>query len=235
MRWSTLCFSCTWNPISLSLTIVPFVSLHWARSSVSADFDRSTWTGSRNVLGAHPSSISFFTYHQPLERFSETSTSSPDWRDTSPLSSATYDEIAKYFVPLGLFSLWADFSWIQASSIPVMVSSVSPVVSSPLEWLSFVSPGGCGAAALWECSAWVMFDIKFKFSLNISAMPTPTLNCLFVKTGAGVVFALIPGSEIVLPNRPGRGGLLLLDFRSSENIRLLGKVRRGSRPKKWMV
>ena len=76
-----------------------------------------------------------------------------------------------------------------------------------------------------------MFDIKFKFSLNISAMPTPTLNCLFFKTGARVVFALIPGSEIVLPNRPGRGGLLLLDFRSSENIRLLGKVRSGSRPK----
>ena len=88
-----------------------------------------------------------------------------------------------------------------------------------------------GASALCECFAWVMFDIKFKFSLYISAMATPTLNFLFVKTGARVVFALIPGSEIVLPNRPGRGGLLLLDLRSSENIGLLGKVRRGSRPK----
>ena len=97
------------------------------------------------------------------------------------------------------------------------------------------------ASALWECSAWVMFDIKFKLPLNISAMPTPTLNCLFVKTGARVVFAFIPGSEVVLPNRPDRGRLLLLGFRSSENNSalfflspsngLLGKVRRGSRPK----
>ena len=97
------------------------------------------------------------------------------------------------------------------------------------------------ASALWECSAWVMFDIKFKLPLNISAMPTPTLNCLFVNTGARVVFAFIPGSEVVLPNRPDRGRLLLLGFRSSENNSalfflspsngLLGKVRRGSRPK----
>ena len=201
--WSTPCSSGQVFKFSLIWQDFSWLTETCCWSGVSGDgvLDLAgTLAGARKALGAHPSQKSFLTYHQPLDSFCSTSTSSPFSRDTSPLSSAKNDEITTCLFLLGLAVPWQCVTRIS--------DDVSPeCVSTNLEYSESVTKISSLAERLSSLPSFLILNSSG--CLAKSARPAPALIDLLDRPGLCDVATLLrfPSSmvaDLVLPGISGR-------------------------------